>query len=83
MYSAPIALKYNTSHPRSSGLPGAISFLIICLALFYFIYNIVVEAASEGIIVNTKYYETIAGQVDSYQLPMVAISVDGLNKTEF
>ena len=43
----------------------------------------VVEANSELTIINTNFFKSIANKTDSYKLPMVGISVDGLTKTEF
>ena len=83
MYPAPITLRYNnTSHTRST-CSGMISFLALCLVLGYFIYNIVDVATSSETVVNIRYHETVANQTYAYSMPMVGISVDGLNSTEF
>ena len=82
MYPAPITLKSNSITHAKSNCSGSISFMIICLTLFYFVYKVVDEATSE-IIVSTKYYEEYSDEVVSYSLPMVGISVDGLTTAEF
>ena len=81
MYPAPITLKSNSITHARSACSGFISFMIICLALFYFTYKVVDEATSEGIIVSTKYYETFSNEPSNYSLPMVGISVDDLTTT--
>ena len=81
MYPAPITLKSNSITHAKSNCSGSISFMIICLTLLYFVYKVVDE--TKGMIVSTKYYETFSNEAYNYSLPMVGISVDGLNATEF